>query len=105
MRDRKSMSNNSVSEHRVGSITAGVSMIIWGVIFILHEINIIVDLRIALRLWPLILVGLGVEILWFNVRRKNIIYDKAAVFLMIIMTGFSMMMAFADAGFKYIMVF
>ena len=93
---------NVIRIHRVGSITAGFSMIVWGIMFILHEINIIADVALILKLWPLILVGLGIEILWFNARDKNIVYDKGAVFLMVIMTCFSMIMAIADVCMNYV---
>lgn len=93
---------NVVRVHRVGSITAGLSMVVWGIMFILHEMSIIADIDLVLKLWPLILVGLGIEILWYNAREKNIVYDKGAVFLMVIMTCFSMIMAFADVCLKYV---
>lgn len=88
--------------HRVGSITAGVSMIVYGVLFVLHELTIIEDISYILKLWPLVLVGLGVEMLWSNVDNRKMIYDKGAVFLLIVMAGFSMMMAFAELGIMYI---
>lgn len=94
--------NNIEREHRVGTITAGASLIIWGIAFILHEINFIPNMDAIMKLWPLILIGIGVEILWFNKKEKNIIYDKGAVVLMIIMTFFSMMMAIADMCMKYV---
>lgn len=95
--------NDIEREHRVGSITAGVSLIIWGIAFILNEIGVISDMATIMKLWPLILVGIGVEILICNRKVVNIIYDKGAVFLMILMTGFSMMMAIADMLMKYYM--
>lgn len=88
--------------HRVGSVTTGLSMIGWGVLFILYEVQVITDLAVVLKLWPAILIGLGIEMLWYNARGKNLIYDKGAVFILILMTGFSLMMAFADQVFRYI---
>lgn len=90
----------SVRVHRVGSITAGMSMIAWGVMFLLYEVQVISDLMIVLKLWPAILIGLGIEILWFNFRGKNTIYDKGAVFIMILMSGFTIMMAIADEAMR-----
>lgn len=87
--------------HRVGSITAGISMIGWGILFILYEVQVITDLTIVLKLWPVILITLGLEILWYNARGKNLIYDRGAVFLLIVMTGFSLMMAFTDQTLRY----
>lgn len=87
--------------HRVGSVTTGISMIGWGVLFILFEVHVITDLAVVLKIWPVILISLGLEILWYNARGKNLIYDKGAVFMLILMTGFSLMMAFADQIFRY----
>lgn len=79
--------------HRVGSITAGFTLIVWGLMFILNELKIFTDSKVILELWPLILIGLGIEILCSLKKDGNVIYDKGAVFLMIIMAGFSAMMA------------
>lgn len=87
--------------HRVGSVTTGISMIGWGALFVLYEVHVITDLALVLKLWPVILISLGVEILCYNARGKNLIYDKGAVFILILMTGFSLMMAFADQVIRY----
>lgn len=87
--------------HRVGSVTTGISLIGWGVLYILFEAHVITDLTVVLKIWPVILISLGLEILWYNVRGKNLIYDKGAIFMLILMTGFSLMMAFADQVFWY----
>lgn len=97
------MTNDIEREHRVGSITAGISLILFGLAFFLNEIGVISDMGIILKLWPLILIGIGVEILICNRKETNIIYDKGAVFLMILMTGFSMMMAIGNMFMKYYM--
>lgn len=87
--------------HRVGSITAGLSMIIWGIMFALNELNILTDLRFVLSVWPLILIGLGAEMLWFTSKDERVIYDKGAVLLMIGMSFFAMMMAAVNICIKY----
>lgn len=87
--------------HRVGSITAGMSLIGWGVLFLLYEVRVITDLTIILKLWPAILIGLGLEILFFNVSGRKMVYDKGAVIILILMTGFSLMMAAADQIVRY----
>ena len=94
--------NNVVRTHRVGSITAGCSLIVWGIMFILYEVGLLFNLEMVLKLWPLILIGLGVEVLLNNTNKKTIIYDKGAIFIMIIMAGFAMMMACADMCIKYV---
>ena len=88
--------------HRVGSFTTGFAMIGWGIGFLLYEVHLISDLAAVLKVWPILLICLGIEILWYNARGKNLIYDKGAVFLLILMTGFSMMMAFTDRALLYL---
>ena len=71
---------------------------------LLNELNILTDLRFVLSVWPLILIGLGAEMLWFTSRDERVIYDKGAVFLMIGMSFFAMMLAAANICIKYSIV-
>ena len=88
--------------HRVGSITTGISMIVFGVLFTLHLFTGFMDYEMIFKLWPFILVGLGIELLISNVLTEKIVYDKAAVFLMIVTSLFAMCMASADIFFQYV---
>ena len=90
--------NNTVTirTHRVGSITAGMCMVAFGVMLFLHTAFNLMSYEVIFSLWPLILVSLGVELLLSNWVKREIIYDKAAVFLLIIMTFFVMALACAD---------
>jgi len=85
-----------VRTHRVGAITAGLSMVVFGVLFILHLFIGSLDYALIFRLWPIMLIGLGVELLISNYRSDQIIYDKPAVTLLFITTLFAMSMAGAD---------
>ena len=95
-----------VRTHRVGSFTAGISMIFFGVMFLLHLIVGKIGYIRIFSLWPIVLIGLGVELFLSNIMRRKIVYDKAAVFLLLTMTLFAMLMAFADvciqAGYTYL---
>jgi len=82
--------------HRVGSVTTGISMVGFGILLLLHSLFGIIGYNIIFSLWPLILIGLGIELLLSNLLERKIVYDKAAVFLLIIMTFFVMGMAVAD---------
>ena len=53
--------------HRVGSITAGFSMIVFGALLLSHSLFGVFDYEIIFSLWPVILIGLGVELLLSNV--------------------------------------
>lgn len=87
--------------HRVGSVTAGLSMIGIGVMFFLHLFFDLVDYQMMFSLWPVMLILLGLELLLSNLSTKKIVYDKAAIFLLILMTFFSMGMAVADLCFRW----
>ena len=54
------------------------------------------DYEMILGFWPLILIGMGVELLLSNVMKSKIIYDKAAIVLLFVMALFAMMLAGVD---------
>jgi len=87
--------------HRVGSVTAGLSMVGFGVMFLLHLFFDLVEYRMMFSLWPVMLILLGLELLLSNFSKRKIVYDKAAIFLLILMTFFTMGMAVADECFKW----
>lgn len=87
---------NQIRTHRVGSITAGLSMIVFGILFILRLFIESLDYTLIFRLWPLMIIGLGVELLISNYKSDQVIYDKPAVVLLFITTMFAMSMAGAD---------
>lgn len=87
--------------HRVGSVTAGISMIGYGVMFLLHLFFDMVEYQMMFSLWPVMLILLGLELLISNFSTKKVVYDKAAIFLLILMTFFAIGMAVADLGFRW----
>ena len=82
--------------HRVGTITAGLSMIVFGALFLVYLLFDVLNYELIFSLWPFMLISLGVELLLSNFSKKSIVYDKAAVFLLVTMTLFVMGMAVAD---------
>ena len=82
--------------HRVGSVTAGIIMISFGVMFLLHSVFHLITYELIFSLWPVIIIGLGIELLLSNLLTRKIVYDKAAVCLMIIMAFFAIGMAITD---------
>lgn len=88
--------------HRVGTITTGLAFIAFGVMFVLHLFLNAISYDLIFKLWPLILIGLGVEVLASNLKPDNIVYDKAAIVLMFFMALFAMCMAGADMAFQYL---
>ncbi len=85
-----------VRTHRVGTYTAGVSMIVFGTMFLVHLMAGTMSYTTIFSLWPIVLIGLGVELFLSNFFKKKIVYDKASIFLMITMALFAMLMALVD---------
>ncbi|MCM1046908.1 MAG: DUF5668 domain-containing protein [Clostridiales bacterium] len=86
--------------HRVGTITCGLVLIMYGVLFLLRMALPMLNYEIIFRLWPVILILLGVEILACSIGGKNeekkFIYDFPAVLIIIMMLFIAMVMAVAD---------
>ena len=91
----------TIRTHRVGSVTTGLSMIAFGILFIIHLFFGTIGYDMIFKLWPFILVGLGVEILISNAVKDKFVYDKGAIFLLIMVSLFAMCMAGAEMIFNY----
>lgn len=98
--------------HRVGTLTFGCVQIVFGVLFLMHIFVPALSYEVIFRLWPLILIILGIEVLVENYRiermktreeetRIQFQYDKASIILMICLTLFAMMMAAVDVCMQY----
>lgn len=85
-----------VRTHRVGTITVGLCMVGFGILFFLHTVFDQLDYRMIFSFWPLILIALGVELLLSNRSKEKLVYDKTAVFLLIVMTFFTIGLACVD---------
>lgn len=70
---------------RVGTLTFGASLISLGILIFISQISNIYTLDLALKLWPLVLILLGIEILWYRFMTKDddvvIKYDILSIFL------------------------
>ena len=84
-----------IKGRRVGTFTAGIVLIMFGVMFLLRLIFPIINFSTILSFWPLILVFLGIEIIVAYVinKEEQMRYDAAAIVLVIILSFFSMCMA------------
>jgi len=80
---------------RVGTFTAGIVFIMFGVMFLLRTIFPIINFSLILSLWPLILVFLGIEIIVAYIinKEEQMKYDASAIVLIIILSFFAMGMA------------
>ncbi|MBQ4218464.1 MAG: hypothetical protein II666_02825 [Butyrivibrio sp.] len=85
----------TVRIHRVGTITAGITLIVLGAAYILNFFGYF-EITMVTRLWPIILIGVGVEILISSFEKSKVVYDKAAMLVMFAMIAFAMFMACWD---------
>ncbi len=94
----KENNTTTVRIHRVGAFTSGFCMVGFGVMLLLHNLLDIMDYEMILGLWPLILIGMGIELLLSNVFKSRIVYDKAAIVLLFVMTLLVLTLAGVEVG-------
>ncbi|MDD3173229.1 MAG: DUF5668 domain-containing protein [Herbinix sp.] len=84
--------------HRVGTVTLGGMLIAFGILFLLRIFVAGLTFDIIFKLWPVIFIFLGAEILIANFAQKQekLIYDKTAFALIIILSFFAMGMAITE---------
>lgn len=81
--------------HKVGTITLGLSLIIFGCIFLLHMFFPVLNYELIFHIWPIIFILLGLEVL-LSSKNTEFILDRSAVFLMIVLTCFACAMGMMD---------
>ncbi|MBE5884991.1 MAG: hypothetical protein E7284_01110 [Lachnospiraceae bacterium] len=91
---------DATKTRRVGTISVGLSMVVFGIMFLLCSVFGILSYRTVFAMWPAILVVLGLEILIYSFWKGKLVYDKGSVFIMILMLFLSAGMAAADVFFK-----
>ena len=90
---------------RVGSVTFGITLLCYGVLFLIHTFVPMLKYQYIFRCWPIIFILLGCEILVENHKAKaqdcKVVYDFPAVLMLGIMLLFAMIMAIIDFEFAY----
>lgn len=89
--------------YRIGSLTLGCLLVVFGSLFLAHMFYPPLSYEIIYRLWPFIFILLGLEVLGSRLHSEKVqfVYDKGSIFLLILLTFFSMALAFLDAAFQY----
>ena len=84
--------------HRVGTFTLGGLLITFGVLFLLRIFITTMTYGMIFKLWPLIFIFLGIEVLVANHLQKGeaLVYDKVAFALIFILSFFAMGMSIVD---------
>ncbi|MBQ6806166.1 MAG: hypothetical protein IJO97_01890 [Lachnospiraceae bacterium] len=94
----------TTSIHRVGTITCGIILVLYGVLFLLHMILPTMNYQRIFEFWPIILIVLGIEILVGCVKKQKdtpkYVYDFPAILLVMLLAFFAMLMAAVDFGLK-----
>lgn len=100
----------SVRIRRIGTVTFGCMLLVFGVLFLIHIFVPQLDYGIIFRCWPCILIALGIEVLIGNHKAEKMdkegcqvqfLYDKTAILLTVFITFFAMVMAVADFYIQY----
>ena len=85
---------------RIGSVTFGITLLCYGILFLIHIFVPMLKYQYIFRFWPVVFILLGCEILAENHKSKTqdckIVYDFAAMAMLIIMLLFAMIMAIID---------
>lgn len=93
--------------HKVGTLTLGCMLILFGVLFLVHLFTGFMSFQFIFRLWPVVFLMLGLEVLVSALPLKHIQFSFSAgsVVLLIMMMLFALFMAgseqFIDALGRY----
>ena len=86
-----------VRTRRVGTVTFGLILVLLGVLFLLHVIFPALNYELIFRLWPVMFIVLGIEVLASSRKpEEQMSYDGVAIFMLFLLIGFAMCMAGAD---------
>ena len=91
-----------VRTHRVGTVTLGIALVLFGSLFLVHLLLPTLDYQMIFHLWPCIFILLGIEILVGNRHAEDgFVYDKGAIALIILLTLFAMLMGAVDLSMEW----
>ena len=95
----------NVQTRRVGSVTFGITLICYGILFMVHIFVPMVRYSFIFRCWPAIFILLGGEILVEShkcrTKEWKMVYDFPAVIMLAVMLLFAMVMAVFDFEMAY----
>lgn len=95
----------NVQTRRVGSVTFGITLICYGILFMVHIFVPMVRYSFIFRCWPAIFILLGGEILVEShkcrTKERKMVYDFPAVIMLAVMLLFAMVMAVFDFEMAY----
>ncbi len=90
----------TMKTRRVGSVTFGLTLIVFGTLFLVHMAAPSLNYDMIFQCWPVIFILLGIEILVENHRSNaagcKFVYDFPAILMLGLMLFFAMMMAVVE---------
>lgn len=77
---------------RVGTLTAGLVLVLFGVLFLLRLVSSNINYLLIVSFWPVILIILGVEIIVAYIinKEEKMKYDTSAIWMVILLSFFAM---------------
>ncbi len=97
--------SGTLRPRRVGSVTFGLTLVLFGVLFLIHIVVPTLHYEMIFQFWPVVFVLLGVEILVENHKSSaeqcRFVYDFPAILMMVVMLLFAMVMAAAEFSLHY----
>ncbi len=83
---------------RVGTLTAGITLVVFGLLYLGRSIFTMLDYTFIMSLWPLVLLFLGVELIvaYAVNKEEKLQYDGGAIALVIFVAAFAMIMGGAQ---------
>jgi len=85
-----------VRPRRVGTISLGISLVGFGIVYLLRIFWSTFSVVEVIRFWPVLLIILGTEILLAGIGKKEFVIDKASVILLFLSIGFVYCLAVAQ---------
>lgn len=94
--------STDVRPRRVGTVSIGISLVAFGVMFLLCSVFGILSYEVVFSLWPVILIAYGIELLVFSFFKGKLTYDKGSVFILILLMFLAVGLAAADVCFEVV---
>ncbi len=84
--------------HKVGTLTLGLMLVVFGALFLVHLFTGALDYRLIFNLWPVVFICLGAEVLLSQLPKTEGKFSLSvgSVVLLLVLMGFAMVMAVAD---------
>lgn len=88
--------------HKVGTLTLGLMLIFFGVLFLVHLFTGVLSYNLIFNLWPVVFLSLGAEVLLSMLPKtqSKFSFDVASIVLLLVLMLFAMAMAGVDTAYQ-----